>query len=316
MCMSIADALIRPLYLLSEQRHDLRGMSVRRGVLWTMSRLSRYQAHRAEAAFDRAPASPAYLEIDQLKPLLARYQSNPKRWDKRKPADKAVGRAVEVLKSVRDHLPRPLGDCRFVELACGDGRVALQLSKHVRSVTGIDLSDENFSAEARQRVGIHLEDAAKLSMKDESVECLYTFDAFEHFTDPAAVLNEAYRVLAPGGVLYASFGPLWNSAFGPHQWGRIDLPYVHHLFRPADLDVFADITHRTRLTRNVNKLPLAYFRRLFSNRDRRFGRVAYAEKMNVSFVELVREYPACVRSKTDSFDELCVRSIEVILRKR
>lgn len=314
--MSIADALIRPLYLLSEQRHDLRGMPLRQGVLWTMSRLSRRQAARAEEAFDLADATPPHLTIDQLKPLLARYESNPKRWDKRRPADKAVGRAVEVLKSVRDHLPRPTSDCRFVELACGDGRVALNLSKHVRSVTGIDLSDENFSSDARKHVGIHLEDAACLSMDDESVECLYTFDAFEHFSDPAKVLDEAYRVLVPGGVLYASFGPLWNSAFGPHQWGRIDLPYVHHLFRAVDLDVFADITHRTRLTRNVNKLPLAYFRRLFSHRDRRFNRLAYAEKMNVSFVDLIASYPSCFRSKTDSFDELCVRSIEVIVRKR
>lgn len=312
--MSIADTIIKPLYILSEQRHDLRGSRLRDGLLWTMARLSRSQAKAARRIFDAAPLTPAYLPIEQLPALLDRYQQNPRRWDKRAPADKVAGRAVEVLKSVRDHLPTSLSSARVLELACGDGRVALHLSRHVRSVTGIDLSDENFSPDAKAHVPIKLEDARQLSAESGSVDLIYAFDAFEHFSDPAAVLNEAHRVLAPGGVLFASFGPLWNSAFGPHQWGRIDVPYLHHLFRAPDLDDFADRTHRRRLTPNVNRLPLAYFRRLFTSP--KFTPVSCNEKMNVSFVDLIAQHPSCFRSKVADFDELCVRSIEVVLKKR
>ena len=314
--MSIADAVIRPLYLMTEQRHDLRGLTVRDWLLRAMAGLSRTQTRAARISFESANQRPEFLSISRLPAMIDRYAAGPRRWDKRRPADKVAGRAIEVFKSVRDYLPGDPAETRAIELACGDGRVAMHLARQFRSVTGIDLSDENFADEARSSVEIRLEDAARLSADDGSADLLYSFDAFEHFTDPAAVLDEAYRVLAPGGVLYASFGPLWNSAFGPHQWGRIDVPYLHHLFRAADLDHFSDTTGRRRLTPNVNRLPLAYFRDLFSLRDHRFKRVSYVEKMNVSFVDLIDQHPSCFRTKTNEFDELCVRSIEVVLKKR
>jgi hypothetical protein len=37
--------------------------------------------------------------------------------------------------------------------------------------------------------------------------------------------------------------------------------------------------------------------------------------MNVTHLDLVREHPECFRSKVTDFDELCVRSIEVVLKK-
>jgi hypothetical protein len=38
--------------------------------------------------------------------------------------------------------------------------------------------------------------------------------------------------------------------------------------------------------------------------------------MNVSAIDLVPEHPSCFASKVADFDELCVRSIEVVLKKR
>lgn len=313
---SICQQLIRPLYVLGEQRHTLRGTSLRPLVMSLMGRLSRIDARAARRAFEMASDGPEYLNASELPAMVERFRTGPTRWDKRMPADKALGRATEVLRSVGRSLPASLRDGQAIELACGDGRVAMHLSYHLAGVTGIDLSDENFTPEVAARVPIRIEDAARLSFADNSVDLVYTFDAFEHFTDPAAVLNEVHRILKPGGVLYASFGPLWNSAFGPHQWGRIDVPYLHHLFRSEALDAYADATNRRRLTPWVNRLPLSHFRSLFAVRDRRFRRITYAEKMNVSFTRLILEYPSCFRAKVNDFDELCVRSIEVTLMKR
>jgi SAM-dependent methyltransferase len=313
--MSMCQSLIHPLYLLSEQSRFLRGGRVRPVMLSVMQRLSRHDAKAARRAFEAAADGPSYLPIAQLPALIARYAKSPKRWDKRKPADKAAGRAIEVLKTVRRHLPTNLSAVQAVELACGDGRVAMHLARSLGRVTGTDLSDHFFADEARKLVPIRLEDAATLSFADASIDLLYTFDAFEHFDNPAAVLAEAHRVLKPGGVLYASFGPLWNSAFGPHQWGRIDVPYVHHLFDADALDAYADAHDRRRLTRLINRLPLAYFRNLFHARDERFNRVHYVEKLNVSSADLIIEHPSCFQAKVDSFDELCVRSIEVVIKK-
>ena len=313
--MSVCQSLIHPLYVLSEQRHFLRGGRVRPVMLSVMKRLSRIDASAAERAFDAAADGPDYLPIERLPELVARYAKTPKRWDKRKPADKAAGRATEVLRAVRKFVPRDTSRLQTAEIACGDGRVAMHLAKRVGRVTGTDLSDQFFADEARGSVAIELADAQRLPFGGSSLDLLYTFDAFEHFDDPAAVLAEAWRVLKPGGVLYASFGPLYNSAFGPHQWGRIDVPYVHHLFSPSDLDAYCDSVGKLRLTRLINKLPLLYFRRLFAGAAG-MDRVHYAEKYNTSAGELIVDHAACFRSKVSAFDELCVRSIEVVLRKR
>ena len=56
--------------------------------------------------------------------------------------------------------------------------------------------------------------------------------------------------------------------------------------------------------------------KLFDRYTDRFETIYRFEKFNVSFVDLIRQFPTCFRSKVDDFDELIVRSIEVLLRKR
>jgi hypothetical protein len=123
-------------------------------------------------------------------------------------------------------------------------------------------------------------------------------------------------VLRPGGVLYASFGPLYHSPHGAHQFLSIDVPYCHLLFRPSHLNAAADALGLRRITRNLNYWSLAAFRALFDAQAARFHTISRFEKFNVAHVDLVREYPSCFRAKVELFDELIVRSIEVLLRKR
>lgn len=313
--MSVAASLIRPLYHLGEHRPALRRTALRKSVFRALELLSRGSCRGARRAFETSPASPEHLPIGALDDLIDRYATGPdgqKRWDTRAPRDKAAARADEVRRSTG---MRNLVGKRLVELACGDGRVAMHLARAGARVTGVDLSDHAFAQEAIEHVAFCKNDASNLSMAGRSVDALYSFDAFEHFADPAAVLREAHRVLKPGGVLYASFGPLWNSPFGVHQWGRLDVPYIHLLFSRPDLDAYADHTGRPRLTTSCNEKSLASFRRVFGRSSELFSRESYVEKFNVGHADLIEAYPACFRAKVSSFDELIVRSIEVTLRK-
>jgi SAM-dependent methyltransferase len=311
--MPVATALIRPLYHLGEHRPSLRGTRLRRSIFRTMESISRQEADEARHAFETAtPGRP--LPIERLEAMLeaATATTKPQRWDRRRPADKARLRADEVRRSMGGTVEGR----RLIELACGDGRVAMHLADAGAHVMGVDLSDHAMVPEAAERVQLLVRDAGDLGVEAESVDGIYSFDAFEHFSDPAAILSEAYRVLKPGGTLYASFGPLWFSPFGAHQWGRIDLPYVHLLFDRVELDGFADRTGRTRLTTSCNEKPVTYFRNLFGRFDDRFERTAYLEKFNVSFAGQIKQFASTLRRHFVDFDELIVRSIEVTLRKR
>jgi SAM-dependent methyltransferase len=57
--------------------------------------------------------------------------------------------------------------------------------------------------------------AERMPLPDGSVDAVFSSNAFQ-FVDVPAVLAEARRVLRPGGLLYAHFGPVWSGVDG-HQ---------------------------------------------------------------------------------------------------
>jgi SAM-dependent methyltransferase len=58
---------------------------------------------------------------------------------------------------------------------------------------------------------------------------------FEHVRDLPRILAQARRILKPGGLLYATFGPLWNTWGGDHVSGYDNLAsgYNHLLLDSA-----------------------------------------------------------------------------------
>jgi ubiquinone/menaquinone biosynthesis C-methylase UbiE len=56
-------------------------------------------------------------------------------------------------------------------------------------------------------------------LDDETFDVVGSDAVFEHLRDLPAVLQEFHRILKPGGVVYATFGPLWYSWGGDHFSG-------------------------------------------------------------------------------------------------
>lgn len=67
--------------------------------------------------------------------------------------------------------------------------------------------------------------AEETPLPDESVDAVFSSNAFQ-FVDVAATLAQMRRILKPGGLLYAHFGPIWSAVDG-HQ-----LEYVSYEGRP------------------------------------------------------------------------------------
>ncbi len=278
-----------------------------------LSSLSRWRAAPARRVFARAARSPEWLCPSELERLQRRYPYQPFEADPSTSEAMARRRARELLQTVP-------GDRRthFLDLGCGNGRVACNLQRSGSQVSAIDLRRGIFAAEVERSAVRFLEmDAADLAFDDDSFDVVYSYDAFEHFADPEAVLRQVIRVLRPGGYFFASFGPLYRSPWGAHQWHCIDVPYCHLLFRADDLNEFAARHAQPYIGfRNLNRWTVGQFRELWRRHQTRLERLRYSEKLHVGYLDVIRTYPSCFRSKTDCFDDLVVRSVEVLCRKR
>jgi ubiquinone/menaquinone biosynthesis C-methylase UbiE len=125
-------------------------------------------------------------------------------------------------------------DTRILEIGCGTGRWIVELTEPMRHCYGLDPS-AGMLQQAQQRTarvgrngiptitwvqgrGEHL------PIPDDSFDLLYAVNVIHHITEQRAFIDEAYRVLRPGGRL-AIIG------MDPHE--RRDLWYVYHYFDGA-----------------------------------------------------------------------------------
>jgi ubiquinone/menaquinone biosynthesis C-methylase UbiE len=99
---------------------------------------------------------------------------------------------------------------RVLDVACGTGYGAGILVDQggAAAVMGIDIDplavDYATRRYGRTNVLFRAASAASTGLADHAIELVTTFETIEHVPDPAALLNEFARVLAPGGTLILS----------------------------------------------------------------------------------------------------------------
>jgi SAM-dependent methyltransferase len=116
-------------------------------------------------------------------------------------------------------------------------------------VTGVDLSEESLSVaqeylriklsstlpaeQARltsERLEFRKGEAQTIPLDDGAVNLIVSEDVIEHLEDCEAIFREWWRVLAPGGEVLLSFGPLWYHPHGVHLWEIFPGPWTHLIF--------------------------------------------------------------------------------------
>lgn len=70
-----------------------------------------------------------------------------------------------------------------------------------------------------------------LPLSDHCIDVIVSDAVFEHCTNMGQVLAESRRVIAPAGILYATYGPLWYCAGGDHFSGRGGLEHTYNHVR-------------------------------------------------------------------------------------
>ncbi len=113
----------------------------------------------------------------------------------------------------------------WLDIGCGSGEIALELSQSVAAVTGIDPEPwerwNDFVAEHANLdflQGGYRELESRLGVA--SMDVVVCNQVYEHVDDPDALMQQIHRVLKPGGLCYFA---------GPNLWWPIE-PHVKWAF--------------------------------------------------------------------------------------
>lgn len=84
------------------------------------------------------------------------------------------------------------------------------------------------------KIEFHTADAQNLLYGDSKFDFVFSLNALEHIPDPITAIKEAWRVLRPRGIFYASFDPVWTADSGGHFMHYTREPWLHLLMEDDD----------------------------------------------------------------------------------
>jgi SAM-dependent methyltransferase len=130
----------------------------------------------------------------------------------------------------------------LVDMGCGGGALLVRAGQAGWKGIGVDLSPDAVEAARARGVEAHVQDCLRCPLPDESAEAVTMVNVLDHLPDPFAALDEARRLLRPGGLLYLRVPnapvqrllasvPWVSRAAVFHLFGFGRRAFVHHLPR-------------------------------------------------------------------------------------
>jgi len=162
-----------------------------------------------------------------------------------------------------------------IDFGCGTGGEAVEMAERgARRVIGVDIRD-SWLAAARRHAHAHgvSDRCVFMTSPDQRADVIVSLDSFEHFDDPAAILRVMDGYLAPGGKVFATFGPTWFHPLGGHLFSVF--PWAHLLFTERALlrwrkSIRPNQT-ATRITEcGLNKITIRRFEQIVAGSPFRF----------------------------------------------
>jgi 2-polyprenyl-3-methyl-5-hydroxy-6-metoxy-1,4-benzoquinol methylase len=202
-----------------------------------------------------------------------------------------------------------------LDYGCAMGHQCIgMLLQDARTVVGVDIQQRRIEAgrellrqlQLDSRITLH---TAVTSEMRESFDVVASLDCVEHFPDPLASLSEMKEVLKPGGRMFVTFGPVWYSAYGPHQHEFTRAPWLHLLFSEEVVMKVRGIVMnepgtRTYAQRWLNRMSVKRFEGLLRALDMEQESISYDCSLGLSIL-----------SKVPGVRELAVNNISCVLRK-
>jgi SAM-dependent methyltransferase len=148
--------------------------------------------------------------------------------DKLSGASYAGASKIETL--LGDDFWASIRDKVVIDFGCGRGQDAIEMARHgARKVIGVDIQ-ERFLDAARIsafKAGV-AERCEFVTQPAERADVIVALDSFEHFENPADILQIMSTMLKPDGQIIAAFGPTWYHPYGGHLFSIF--PWSHLIF--------------------------------------------------------------------------------------
>jgi SAM-dependent methyltransferase len=160
-----------------------------------------------------------------------------------------------------------------VDFGCGTGKEVVEIAKHgAAHVIGLDILQRHLHTAMeraeQEGVGSCCSFSTNTSAK---ADVIVTTDAFEHFADPAQVLQIMSRLLKASGRILITFGPPWLHPKGGHSFSIF--PWAHLLFTEKALirwrsDFKSDGARRfSEVEGGLNQMTVKRFRQYIGHSD-------------------------------------------------
>jgi SAM-dependent methyltransferase len=185
-----------------------------------------------------------------------------------------------------------------IDFGCGEGAEAVEMAQRgAKRVIGIDIREDVVRIARQKARAAKVEDRCTFSQSaTEPADVIVSLDAFEHFADPAAVLETMASLLRPGGKVYASFGPTWYHPLGGHLFSIF--PWAHLIFSEQALLAWRSTFKNDGATRfsevagGLNQMTIKRFIRLVEASPLRFAsfELAPIRKLRLLHNRLTREF--------------------------
>jgi SAM-dependent methyltransferase len=205
-----------------------------------------------------------------------------------------------------DELLRSIPGKTVIDFGCGGGADAIELARNgAHRVIGLEIREEALSTARQKAVAAGVADVCQFARTTTQLaDIVVSVDAFEHFADPAAILQTMDRLLKRGGEVMFSFGPPWYHPIGGHLFSVF--PWAHLVFsekalirwrsdfRPDGATGFDDVEG------GLNRMSIRKFHAIVDQSVFRIASIEFVPvgRLRLLHNRLTREFTtACVRGR-------------------
>lgn len=215
-------------------------------------------------------------------------------------------------------------DCGEISSVCeigpGSGMLLKEFAdRGVKQAFAVDIEDNLY--ERHDNVRLILSGAHHMDIPDESVDFVYSYDAFEHIPEPEKALNECLRILRPGALLFLKIGPSYFSPWGYHFYHILRIPYIHVLFPEKMLIEYAQSIERRLPDGEVkriswtNQVPGTFYFKMVGELPDSARLLNFEYDFNLSQWRIICQHSNVFRAKRVDFDDFFIGGTTILLRK-